>query len=213
MSASKDFCLTRQPFRDVPTEFENCFLCLLRISLCVVKWVDFQTVLCYTKGRKKQFAQSPAGFTIWRKSMRVSLPTTILTIYGFGLPGLHAAKSTRKQSIRTQKPRKARKITQKIRILAFGSKFKQIRILSFRPKNQPKMRPPHTFGWFSAYNLLLSTTSANFHDGRKTACVIVTARAAFLFLEGLSLTTQPPSDFRSFLSLRFSVAESKRRAM
>lgn len=29
--------LTRQPFRDVPTEFENRFLCLLRLSLCVVK--------------------------------------------------------------------------------------------------------------------------------------------------------------------------------
>lgn len=29
--------LTRQSFRDVPTEFENRFLCLLRISLCVVK--------------------------------------------------------------------------------------------------------------------------------------------------------------------------------
>ena len=36
MSASKDFCLTRQPFRDVPTEFENRFLCLLHLSLCVV---------------------------------------------------------------------------------------------------------------------------------------------------------------------------------
>lgn len=29
--------LTRQSFRDVPTEFENHFLCLLRLNLCVVK--------------------------------------------------------------------------------------------------------------------------------------------------------------------------------
>ena len=65
--------------------------------------------------------------------MRVSLLTTPLTTYGFGLPGFSAVKSTRKQSIRTQKPRKARKITQKIRFLAFGSKFKQVRLLSSRP--------------------------------------------------------------------------------
>ena len=121
MPALRSPCLTRQPFRDVPTGIRIRFLCLLRLSLCVVKWVDFQAVLCYTEGRKKQFVQSPAGFTIWRKSMRDSLLTTPLTTYGFGLPGFYAAKSTRKQSIRTQKPRKVRKITQKIRILAFGS--------------------------------------------------------------------------------------------
>ena len=44
--------LTQQPFRDVPTELENRFLCLLHLSLCVVKRVDFQAVLCYTEGRK-----------------------------------------------------------------------------------------------------------------------------------------------------------------
>lgn len=52
MPASKGSCLTRQLFRDVPTEFENRFLCLLRLILCTVKRVDFQAVLCYTKGRK-----------------------------------------------------------------------------------------------------------------------------------------------------------------
>ena len=111
MSALRSSCLTRQPFHAVLTEFEICFLCLLHLILCVVKWVDFQAFLWYTEGRKKHFAQSPAGFTIWRKPMRVSLMTTPLTTYGSGLPGLHAAKSTRKQSIRTQKPRKAHKIT------------------------------------------------------------------------------------------------------
>ena len=65
--------------------------------------------------------------------MRISLLTTPLTTYGFGLPGFYAAKSTRKQSIRTQKPRKARKITQKIRFLAFGNWPKQVRLLSSRP--------------------------------------------------------------------------------
>lgn len=44
--------MTCPSFRIVPTEFENRFLCLLRISLCAVKRVDFQAVLCYTKGRK-----------------------------------------------------------------------------------------------------------------------------------------------------------------
>ena len=65
--------------------------------------------------------------------MRISLLTTPLTTYGFGLPGFYAAKSTRKQSIRTQKPRKARQITQKIRFLAFGTSMPQVQILSLRP--------------------------------------------------------------------------------
>ena len=68
ISALRSFCLTRQPFRDVPTEFENRFLCLLRISLCAEKQVDFQAVLCYTEGRKKQFAQSPAVCARGRKT-------------------------------------------------------------------------------------------------------------------------------------------------
>ena len=37
----------------MPTEFENRFLCLLRINLCAVNRVDFQPTLCYTEGRKK----------------------------------------------------------------------------------------------------------------------------------------------------------------
>ena len=37
MPALRKSYLTRQPFRNVPTEFENRFLCLLRISLCTVK--------------------------------------------------------------------------------------------------------------------------------------------------------------------------------
>ena len=41
-----------------------------------------------------------------------------------------------------------------------------------------------TFGWFYAYNRLLSTTSANSPDGRKAACAIVTAQAALFFPEG-----------------------------
>ena len=49
---------------------KNRFLCLLRLSLCVVKWVDFQAVLCYTKGRKKQFVQSPAVCARGRKTGR-----------------------------------------------------------------------------------------------------------------------------------------------
>lgn len=53
--------LTRQSFRDVPTEFENRFLCLLRISLCTVKRVDFQAFLCYTEGRKKHLERRRAN--------------------------------------------------------------------------------------------------------------------------------------------------------
>ena len=36
-SALRSSCLTRQSFCAVPTEFENRFLCLLHLSLCVVK--------------------------------------------------------------------------------------------------------------------------------------------------------------------------------
>ena len=157
--ALRSSCLTRRRFRDVPTEFENRFLCLLRLILCVVKRVDFQPILCYTEGRKKHFAQSPAGFTIWRKSMRVSLLTTPLTTYGFGLPGLHAAKSTRKQSIRTQKPRKARKITQKIRILAFGTSMPSVRIRPLRPHTNN----PNTFRTGEAFGFFVSIEYPNFN--------------------------------------------------
>ena len=66
----------------------------------------------------------------WTRIMPLTTPSTT---YGFGLPGFYAAKSTRKQSIRTQKPRKVRKITQKIRIFAFGTSMPQVRILSLRP--------------------------------------------------------------------------------
>ena len=56
-------------------------------------------------------------------------------------------------------------------------------------KNQPKMRffAPLSADFF-AYNWLLSTTSANSPDGRKTACAIVTAQAAF-FQKAFSLPT------------------------
>ena len=52
---------------------------------------------------------------------RITPPITPLTTYGFGLPGFYAAKSTRKQSIRRQKPRKAPKITQKTVSGVFGT--------------------------------------------------------------------------------------------
>ena len=45
-----------------------------------------------------------------------------------------------------------------------------------------------TFGWFFAYNRLLSTTSENSPDGRKAACASFTAQAAF-FQKAISLTT------------------------
>ena len=61
MSASKDSCLTRQPFHAVLMEFENCFLCLLRINLCTVKRVDIQAFLCYTEGRKKHLERRHAN--------------------------------------------------------------------------------------------------------------------------------------------------------
>ena len=157
--ALRSSCLTQQPFHAVLTEFEICFLCLLHLILCVVKWVDFQAFLCYTEGRKKHFAQSPAGFTIWRKPMRVSLLTTPLTTYGFGLPGFYAAKSTRKQSTRTKKPRKARKITQKIRYLAFGNWPKQVRLLSSRPHTNN----PNTFRIGEAFGFFVSIEYPNFN--------------------------------------------------
>ena len=56
-SALRSFCLTQQPFRDVPTEFEIVFLCLPHINLCYEKRVDFKEVLCYTEYTKKLFTQ------------------------------------------------------------------------------------------------------------------------------------------------------------
>ena len=58
-------------------------------------------------------------------------------------------------------------------------------------KNQPKMRffAPLS-AVFSAYNRLLSTTSANSPDGRNAACTAFTAQAAF-FRKAFSLPTAP----------------------
>ncbi len=58
-SALRSSCLTRPPFRDVPTEFENRFLCLLRIRLCTVKRVDFQAVLIFqVKASPRNYGQA-----------------------------------------------------------------------------------------------------------------------------------------------------------
>ena len=62
--------------------------------------------------------------------------TTPLTIYGFGLRGNSAFKSTRKHRFRTKKHQKDAKITQKIGIVLFGTSMPQVRILSLRPKNR-----------------------------------------------------------------------------
>ena len=57
-------------------------------------------------------------------------------------------------------------------------------------KNQSKMRffAPLSAVFF-AYNRLLSTTSKKSPDGRKAACAIVTAQAAFFFRKAFSLPT------------------------
>ena len=52
MSASKDSCLTRQPFLAVPTEFEKRFLCLLRLSLCVVNELTSKRFYAILKAEK-----------------------------------------------------------------------------------------------------------------------------------------------------------------
>ena len=52
MSALRSSCLTRQPFHAVPTEFENRFLCLLRISLCAVNELTFNRFYAILKAEK-----------------------------------------------------------------------------------------------------------------------------------------------------------------
>ena len=74
MSALRSSCLTQQSLRAVLTEFEIVFLCLPRLGLCVVNWVDFQPILCYTDDRKKhplcghrslhEAAEIRLGFTV-----------------------------------------------------------------------------------------------------------------------------------------------------
>ena len=44
--------LTRPSFRDVPTEFENRFLCLLRLSLCVVNELTSERFYAILKAEK-----------------------------------------------------------------------------------------------------------------------------------------------------------------
>ncbi len=50
--ALRSSCLTQQPFRDVPTEFENRFLCLLHLSLCVVNELTSKRFYAILKAEK-----------------------------------------------------------------------------------------------------------------------------------------------------------------
>ena len=109
-------------------------LWLQRCNFSFVRGLEMFMLLWYngsskktTSGRSLRLAWGGRKYGVW-------IPTTPLTTYGFGLPGFSAAKSTRKQSIWTQKPRKSRKITQKIRFLAFGTSMPSVRIRPLRPK-------------------------------------------------------------------------------
>ena len=50
--ALRSSCLTQQPFRAVLTEFENCFLCLLHLSLCVVNELTSKRFYAILKAEK-----------------------------------------------------------------------------------------------------------------------------------------------------------------
>ena len=83
-----------------------------------------------TPGRSLRLARGGRKYGVW-------ITTTILTIYGFGLRGNSAYKSTRKHCFRTQKPPKALQSKEKIGIFAFGSRMPQVRVLSLRPPAVP----------------------------------------------------------------------------
>ena len=86
--ALRSSCLTRQPFLAVPTEFENRFLCLLRLSLCVVNELTFnrfyailkaERLVCAVTCRLHDMTEIYAGFVTDHTFDHLRLWTTRIT--------------------------------------------------------------------------------------------------------------------------------------
>ena len=97
-------------------------------------------IIWYNGSSKKATSERSLRLARGGRKYGVWITTTILTIYGFGLRGNSARSSTRKHQIRTEKYQKSLKNPYFTRLLAFGSKFKQVRLLSSRPhENNPNI--------------------------------------------------------------------------
>lgn len=78
-------------------------------------------LLWYNGSSKKATSERSLRLARGGRKYGVWIPTTILTIYGFGLRGNYGLCGTQKHVFRTKKHRKALEMRQKIGISLFGS--------------------------------------------------------------------------------------------
>ena len=99
-----------------------------RLEIFVILWYNGDNKKS-TSGQSLRLLRGGEKYGIWTA-------TTILTIYGSGLRGNSAWKSTRKQWFQIKKHQKSLKNPYFTRLFAFGTSMPQVRILSLRPKSR-----------------------------------------------------------------------------
>ena len=116
------------------------YIWLQRCRYFIVRGLEIFAALWYNSNSKKATSERNLWFAWGGRKYGVWIATTFLTIYGFGLCGISVSKSTRKQWFQIQKYQKSLKSPYFTRLLRFGSKFKQVRLLSSRPhENNPNI--------------------------------------------------------------------------
>ena len=140
------------------------YIWLQRCRYFIVRGLEIFAVLWYNSNSKKATSERNLWFAWGGIKYGVWIATTFLTIYGFGLGGISVNKSTRKQWFQIQKYQKSLKSSYFTRLLRFGSKFRQVRLLSSQAQeNNPDiLRIWEAFGlfrfiWVFYYSSELST--------------------------------------------------------
>ena len=109
------------------------YLWLQHRKYYTVRGLEMFMLLWYNGDSKKSTSERSLRLARGGRKYGVWIPTTILTIYGSGLRGNSAWKSTRKQWFQIKKHQKTLKNPYFTRDFAFGTSMPQVRILSLRP--------------------------------------------------------------------------------
>ena len=116
------------------------YLWLQHRKYYTVRGLEMFVILWYNGGNKKTTSRRSLRLAWGGRKYGVWIPTTILTIYGFGLRGNSARKSTLKQGFRIEKHHKSLKNPYFTRLFAFGTIRSHVRIVSLRPhENDPNI--------------------------------------------------------------------------
>ena len=105
-----------------------------------MRGLEIFAVLWYNNSSKKATSERNLWFAWGGRKYGVWIATTFLTIYGFGLRGNSARKSTRKQWFQIKKHQKSLKNPYFTRLLAFGTSMPSVRIRPLRPEKSTCLR-------------------------------------------------------------------------